>query len=133
MTDGAPFDPFALFRMWCSQPILPGWSFGNLTVNAANSSAPATEVAIVARESYGRQLGRLMDAVNVLIQRQGGAGGDTALKELVELRDRIEDIKTANVASHLQRVAQDLAHLKTHDKRAYKDAVRTLRAMLPDD
>jgi hypothetical protein len=133
MTDGPLFDPFALFRTWYSQPILPGWSFGNLVVNEGNSSAPATEAAIVAQESYGRQLGKLMDAVNAIIQRQGGPAGVQALEELVELRGQIEDIKAAAVTDHLKRVGQDLAHLKTHDKGAYKAAVRTLRAMLPDE
>src|SRR5918993_3209381 len=45
-----------------SQPINPGWSFGNLIVNESNSSAPSTELAIVAEESYGRQMGKLLDA-----------------------------------------------------------------------
>src|SRR5512145_2677242 len=41
-----------------TQPILPGWTFGNvITVTERNSSAPETERAIVAEESYGRQLG----------------------------------------------------------------------------
>lgn len=142
MADGALFDPFGLLKAWYSlptsagavvQPILPGWTFGNLTVNEANSSAPATEAAIVSQESYGRQLGKLMDAVYVLIERQGGPAGVEALEDLVALRQRIDDIKAASVTDHLKRVAQDLAHLKTHDKGAYKAAVRTLRAMLPKE
>jgi hypothetical protein len=46
-----------------SQPINPGWSFGNIIVNDHNSSAPSTEQAIIAEESYGRQIGKLPDAV----------------------------------------------------------------------
>jgi len=146
MTDGAGpsglFDPFAWLKTWYAmptdtgafvQPILPGWTFGNLVVNETNSSAPATEAAIVSQESYGRQLGKLMDAVCVLIERQGGPGGNEALKELVELRSRIEDIKAATITDHLKRVEQDLAHLKTHNKGAYKAAVRTLLGMLPKE
>jgi hypothetical protein len=142
MTDGALFDPFGLLKAFYGlptsagafvQPILPGWTFGNLVVNETNSSAPATEAAIVAQESYGRQLGKLTDAVFALIERQGGPDGVDALEELVELRQHIEDIKAATVTDHLKRVEQDLAHLKTHDKGAYKAAVRTLRAMLPKE
>ncbi len=47
--------PFAGF----SQPILPGWSFGNVTVNEANSNAPDNEQRIVAEKSYGQQIGIL--------------------------------------------------------------------------
>src|SRR4051812_6889679 len=36
-----------------TQPILPGWTFN---INSNNSSAPETEVEVVARHSYGRQL-----------------------------------------------------------------------------
>lgn len=146
MTDGAGasslFDPFAWLRAWYGlpttagafvQPILPGWTFGNLVVNETNSSAPATEAAIVARESYGRQLGKLMDAVYELIERQGGPEGVRAFEQLVELRGRIEAIKAATITDHLKLVEQDLAHLKAHDKPAYKAAVKTLRAMLPKE
>lgn len=146
MTDGVGanslFDPLAWLRAWYAtpatsgafvQPILPGWTFGNLVVNDTNSSAPATEAAIVARESYGRQLGKLMDAVFVLIERQGGPDGVEAFTDLVELRERIQAIKAATVTDHLKAVAQDLEHLKTHDKAAYKATVKTLRAMLPKE
>src|SRR5688572_2432578 len=44
-----------------SQPINQGWSFGNVIVNESNSSAPSTELAIVAEESYGRQIGKLLE------------------------------------------------------------------------
>jgi hypothetical protein len=36
-----------------NQPILPGWNFGSIIVNGNNSSAPAAELAIVAKESCG--------------------------------------------------------------------------------
>lgn len=136
------FDPFAWLRAWYGlptstgafvQPILPGWTFGNLVVNETNSSAPATEAAIVARESYGRQLGKLMDAVFELIERQGGPDGVKAFEELVEIRKRIDRIKAATITDHLKLLEQNLARLKVHDKAAYKDAVKALRAMLPKE
>ncbi|HEY7241155.1 MAG TPA: hypothetical protein VH600_18420 [Burkholderiales bacterium] len=40
------------------------WSFGSIR---NNSTAPGTEQRILARHSYGRQLWRLMDAVDLLI------------------------------------------------------------------
>jgi hypothetical protein len=135
------FDPFFWMRAWYPpppaategfvQPILPGWTFGNLVVNDTNSSSPATESAIVAQESYGRQLGKLLDAVFELIERQGGPDGVKAFKELAELRNRIDKIKVATVADHLAQIEEDLARLKAHDKQAYKAAVQRLRDLLP--
>ena len=48
------------------QPILPGW----FSVTNNNSSAPATEAEVVAKPSYGRQLGRIWDALELLIDAQ---------------------------------------------------------------
>ena len=49
------------------QPILPGWT---LNLNSNNSTAPRTEVDIVAKHSYGRQIGRISDALRVLLLEQ---------------------------------------------------------------
>jgi hypothetical protein len=134
------FDPFFWMRAWYApppvaegfvQPILPGWTFAAQVVNENNSSSPATESAIVAQESYGRQLGKLLDAVSELIERQGGTDGVKAFKELKDLRNRIEKIKVATVADHLAQIEEDLARLKAHDKAAYKAAVQRLRDLLP--
>ena len=62
-----PLDVFAAPQTLV-QPILPGWVFGSVTnVTEQNSSAPETEREIIAAQSYGRQLGRVMDALAVLI------------------------------------------------------------------
>jgi hypothetical protein len=51
-----------------NQPINPGWAFGNVVnVTEQNSSAPGTERDIVASISYGKQLGRITDALAALI------------------------------------------------------------------
>jgi hypothetical protein len=47
-----------------SQPILPGWT-PTLNINSNNSTAPQTEMAVVEKHSYGRQLGRISDALRV--------------------------------------------------------------------
>ena len=53
------------------QPINPGWTFGNLiSVTEQNSSAPDTERDIVSVDSYGRQLGRVIDALAELINER---------------------------------------------------------------
>jgi len=77
------------------QPINPGWIFAQaVTVNEHNSSAPATEREIVAAESYGRQLGRISDALAALIaERPATAPPVPELEAFGAMRDRIEDIK----------------------------------------
>ena len=55
-----------------TQPINPGWSFGNvINVTSSNSSSPDTEREIVSRHSYGRQIGRMMDAIELLLEERG--------------------------------------------------------------
>jgi hypothetical protein len=105
------------------QPINPGWTFGNLiSVTEQNSSAPDTERDIVSIESYGSQLGRVIDALAELIkERPKSAPQKLALNELVALRDKIEKIITA-----------DLAELRKSDKSEYRRVVQKLRKALDD-
>lgn len=76
------------------QPILPGWTFGSvINVTKRNSSAPDTERDIVAAHSYGRQLGRVIEALAVLIKERSESRPDTALIQLLELHEKF---KTSN-------------------------------------
>ena len=47
------------------QSINPGWF--SPVLNIGNSSAPQTEVAVLQHHSYGRQLGRISDALAVYL------------------------------------------------------------------
>jgi len=118
-----------------TQPILPGAIFGNtFLVTEQNSSAPETERAIVAEQSYGRQLGRIMDALMVLIEdRPPGAAQPQALQDLVALHAEIEAIKTKAAADRLQAVQSDLARLKTADPAEFERISAELRALLAPD
>src|SRR5438067_657882 len=61
---------FSLAPHNLDQPILPGWTFGPvLNVNEVNSSAQ-TEAQVVQRYSYGRQLGRISDALSTIIDHE---------------------------------------------------------------
>jgi hypothetical protein len=104
------------------QPILPGWTFGNvINVTEANSSSPETERDIVARESYGRQLGRVIDALEVLIQeRPKEAPISAALDDLLNLSRRIKEIKAQSLASRVERLEVDLARLKKESPDDYR-------------
>ena len=117
-----------------NQPILPGWSFGSVTVNEQNSSAPATELAILAEQSYGRQIGKLLDAVVALIgERPAGGRQPAALAELVALRRQVENIKTQSAKRRLDQVQQDLQRLKDHDPAAYEAEIAALKQLLSGD
>jgi len=114
MMDAMRASATALAPQSLVQPILPGWTFGNLiSVTETNSSSPETERDIVARESYGRQLGRVIDALEVLIQeRPKDLPASPALDELMRLGERIEEIKAQSMASRVKRIEADLARLK---------------------
>jgi hypothetical protein len=112
------------------QPILPGWTVGGVVINEQNSSAPDTERRIVATDSYGRQIGQLLDAVAALIDEQGGAGDNAAYGKLVALKVKIDRAKVAAAAHRLDQVARDLALLKASDPVAYAAQVSALREML---
>jgi hypothetical protein len=113
------------------QPINPGWTFGNISVTEQNSSAPDTERDIVATESYGRQLGRVIDAVAELIAEQPQSLQEKpALHKLIELRDEIEKIKTRAAARRLEHVTADLARLKRNHAQEYQDVMEKLRRAL---
>lgn len=108
-----------------TQPILPGWTFGNMiTVTESNSKSPETERAIVAEHSYGRELGRLMDAVAALIaERPKDGPRPRAFDDLLELRKSIEKIKSG---FRTERVEADLAKLKVERPEDYRRIASTM-------
>jgi hypothetical protein len=114
------------------QPILPGWVFGSVTnITEQNSSAPDTERAIVAAQSYGRQLGRIMDALAVLIadlpqQEQH----EKAFEEFASIRNEINDIKARGASGRLDRITDDLAALKQAKPAEYERVATNIRAAL---
>ena len=96
-----PLDVFATPQNLV-QPILPGWVFGAVNVTDQNSSAPDTERQIVAKESYGRQLGRILDALVVLIAEKEKEGRKVkAFDRLMELDREINAIKMRAAATRL--------------------------------
>jgi hypothetical protein len=137
--NGWPLWPFAMLDRLPSvvpkaldQQINPGWTFGNLiSVTEQNSSAPDTERQIVAAQSYGRQLGRVIDAVAALIDELPQAKQqDHAFTQLAELQDQITKIKSRSAARRLDRFAADLEELRTTDAAEYQRIVRQLRVFL---
>ncbi|MGF7150763.1 hypothetical protein FHS96_004424 [Sphingomonas zeicaulis] len=147
MSDFPSTDPWAnMMRPWAELALAPqklwqsinqGWSFGNIIVNEQNSSAPQTEQAILARESYGRQIGKLLDAVDALVALQPDCGAGTkAFTEVKDLKQRIDRVKADLAVQRISQLRSDLDRLRRsedpEDQEAYAAALNALRAMLAD-
>jgi hypothetical protein len=137
--NGWPLWPFAMLDRLPSvaprtldQQINPGWTFGNLiSVTEQNSSAPDTERQIVAAQSYGRQLGRVIDAVAALIEDLPKTKRhDPAFKQLAELQQQIAKIKSRAAARRLDRFEADLEELRTTNAAEYQRVAKQMRVIL---
>jgi hypothetical protein len=111
-----------------TQPINPGWTFGNvIQVTEQNSTAPDTEQQIVSRHSYGRQIGRLMDAVALLLEHADATTrDDTRAQDFNTLQRDVQAIKREQVAARLQRRRDELVALR----RDHPEVWRELRVLL---
>ena len=64
--------PVRLAPEYLDQPILPGWQFSLFSVDLGHSSDPDTERAMIDEiGSYGKQLGHLAEALEVVIDELG--------------------------------------------------------------
>jgi hypothetical protein len=119
-------------KLW--QAINPGWSFGNVTINEQNSSAPQTEQAILAEESYGRQIGKLLDAVSELVKAQPDAKTNKAYEDIAALKGKVDGIKQRAAASRIDQLRRDLELLRQSDRPsdrdAYRQSIEALRALV---
>lgn len=108
-----------------AQSILQGWT---LNINSNNSTAPQTEVEVVARHSYGRQLGRMSDALELLIvERHGRTPEDKRFADFLTMKQEIDKVKQDAAAARVERIVKDLALLKAQDQEQYvrlRDALR---------
>jgi hypothetical protein len=133
----APLDPFGFLKRLMAnggvnQDILPGW-FG-VTINENNSSAPSTEQRILAKESYGRQMGKMMDAVAVLIEAERKRGVQAAeFNELMTLKTKIDDTKAEAARDRLKLLKSDLASLKDHHEGEYHALLEELSALIKQE
>jgi hypothetical protein len=108
-----------------AQSILQGWT---LNINSNNSTAPQTEAEVVAKHSYGRQLGRMSDALELLIvERHGRTPEDKRLAGFLTMKQEIDQVKQDAAAARVERIVKDLALLKAQDQEQYvrlRDALR---------
>ena len=119
-----------------TQPILPSWTVGNVyNVTENNSTAPQTEQEIVSRHSYGRQLGRMSDALSVLVARtlQESNLSEADAKRLgdfAELVRRIDEIKSREAMKRVEKVAAEVARLRDTNPVLHRRAADVLRRAL---
>ena len=131
------FDPAALLKQWGAamqlapstlvQPILPGWTF----VNNFNSSAPQTEAQVVQRHSYGRQLGRLGEALAILIVERDPGAKDKRFEPFRKMQEEIEDIKAGDAVARVERLLADLDLLKVLRPEEHERLKVELKKRLP--
>ncbi|MDT7581994.1 MAG: hypothetical protein QOK35_3258 [Pseudonocardiales bacterium] len=116
-----------------SQSILPNWNFGTVVnVTEQNSAAPATEAAILQTYSYGRQLGRIADALQVLVdERRGPRNRD--LDTFVDMKRRIDLTKDGMADARLQQFRDDLAQLGERDGAAFAELRREVLRTLDEE
>jgi hypothetical protein len=111
-----------------------GDQLGFVNINAARSGDPELERRITEEvASYGRQLGQVLDALDVLIRRtQLGAldGPDRrALDEVTALRRDVERLKVSASVERVDRLVSDIEAM-CRDGNAERAALQRLRQAL---
>ncbi len=115
---------FGLAPNSLTQSILPDWSF--MTINENNSSAPGTEQKIVSQDSYGRQIGRMMDVLEVLVAREPSLKDNDAVKAFEDLRARVDTAKKEAEKARQDRLVEDLLALKRKDEAQFKAVIQAV-------
>ena len=109
------------------QPINP-WTF---TINNINSAAPATEAAVVAKHSYGRQIGRISDLLHTLLTTcHAELLGEESAKEFIAMWKEVEEVKADAAGERLRQLAKDLASIKEEDPAEYQLLSSLLKSKL---
>jgi hypothetical protein len=132
--------PFDFLQAWTgllhgsmsafNQPILPGWTFN---IDSNNSSSPRTEADVVSQFSYGKQLGKISDALAWIIARRDDAASSAVLSEFTTMKNEIDLVKLRSAQRRLEQVARDLATLKQEDPREFKRVASVLRNAIADE
>ena len=137
-----PSDPADWLRSWSeamravpqslTQAINPGWSFGpSFTLNSGNSSAPQTEIEVLQRHSYGRQLGRISEALELLIEeRARSSPKDKRFDDFLKMKAEIDVVKLDAAPARVDSLRSDLVALKESRPAAYKKLKDALRKAL---
>jgi hypothetical protein len=113
-----------------NEPILP-WTFAGVVVNENNSGDPATEQAVVSKDSYGRQLGRISDALASLIDKLSDEEKqDQAIHAFSEMKVQIDKIKRERESTRFDKVLSDLDELRRHDATTFNERLGRINALV---
>jgi len=124
---GAAVPWLGLAPQQLEQPVNPGWSFGNVVaVTNLNSTAPDLERAICARHSYGRQLGRMMDAVSALVESMPVKSKDKRIAEFQKVARDVDEIKRRAELPQVERLRAELEAIKRDDPKAWAELSKVL-------
>ncbi|MGH3673509.1 MAG: hypothetical protein ACRDSH_23255 [Pseudonocardiaceae bacterium] len=142
---GSP--PWNPWQMWLSMfgihaPLsgdvtenIDGGQLGLININATRSGDPQLEQRIITEvASYGRQLGRLLDAVDVLADRQSRCGLSDpeirALDQLQKLAKEVAAVKQQAVLDRIDRIVADVQAL-SREPQVNAEAIERVREALP--
>lgn len=114
-----------------------GGQLGFININAARAGDVQLEQRITEQvASYGRQLGWIVDALEVLIRTDRPAGlssnDNAALDQLTELRADVERAKEDVARDRIDRLLADIRTLRQDPKHNH-DELERLRQALKDD
>lgn len=115
----------------------PSGQYGFINVSM-KTSAPQLERNIIENvASYGKQLGRLNEALSVVLRHIDltpmTVADSKAIKDFQSLVSRIAAVKENHAEAaeeDIERLIDGLEYLKTHDDLAYRHVTRRLRAAL---
>ena len=111
-----------------NEPILPGWT---INIDSNNSSSPAMERDILQQASYGKQLGRLGDAVAGLVAALPTAQQAKApYKPFLDLQKEIATVKLRGLDRRVARMSADLETLKVSNQAKFEELSALLRAAI---
>jgi hypothetical protein len=119
-----------------TQAINP-WS-AVINVNSNNSAAPETERAVLAKHSYGRQLGRSSDVVALLIRRIDASerplsGEDRrAIGDFEQMKREIDELKAESARQRVDRLVAEAELLERSDPAAFGELRQRLRGLMAD-
>jgi hypothetical protein len=116
---------------------------GFININTSRTDNPELERRIVEDvASYGRQLGRIIDALDVLVAHLPADGRtpdeQDALRAFTDLAGRIATVKeqespTRLTLANVDRLINDVRSLKRRDQALYEELSARIRAAFPPD
>jgi hypothetical protein len=147
MSKTTPASPFQFpFSGDLTQAINP-WTWwlrmmsqiGFININMTESSDPGMERQIVENVAgYGKQLGRVIEALDALFAHTATSGWSAvqkkALGDFLELANDIAAVKSdyiAPTAENIDRFLDGIRHLKETDEKQYGEVLERLRKDLP--